>query len=158
MQQPQVVRTPLGANSNLVFGDTGRLCGWASERMGRPALRWPKDTVCIGLEEAGDPVAVILYDRFTSQSCDMHLATNGGKKWATRASLYAFFAFPFIQCGFSRVGTHILRSNVASQILALKLGFTFEGRICSSLDGEDGIILGMLKQDCRWIALEKQDG
>ena len=114
-------------------------------------MQWPSDTTTIGVENDGELVAVALFNLFLGDGCAAHIATGGGRDWASRAMLAALFAYPFIQCGLVRITLPIARRNIKSQILALKLGFSFEGRLALGSNGDDEILMGMLKRDCPWL-------
>lgn len=63
----------------------------------------------------------------------------------------ALFAFPFVQCELARITVPIARRNIKSQILSLKTGFSFEGRLARGHNGDDEILMGMLREDCPWL-------
>lgn len=146
----KVIRVAAGGELSLVYGNDGANRLWAAERIGHGA-RFGDDSVTIGVERGGVLRAVAAYNLFTGRSCHAHIATDGSRAWASRGVLAALFAYPFRQCGVSRITLPIRASNRASIILAIKLGFEFEGRLVGACEGEDEMILGMLSENCPWL-------
>lgn len=70
-----------------------------------------------------------------------------------RRFLYAIFYNPFVAWGLKHITCAIEESNARSIRLCHHLGFSERGRLPeSAINGEDVIIMGMLKRDCRWLA------
>ena len=113
-------------------------------------------TALASVDNTGIIVGVI-YNNFTSDSrnkivdCQMHVASRPGAKWATRDFLFHAFNYPFNQMGCVRVTGPVKASNETALKFDKRLGFVEEGRLRKAMDGEDLIILGMLKDECRWI-------
>lgn len=82
--------------------------------------------------------------------CRMHCAGEPG--WLTRASLKAFFNYPFNQLKCVRVTAIVTKANKRARDLNERLGFRMEGCIKDGFGtGKDGILFGMTRRDCRWI-------
>jgi hypothetical protein len=129
------------------------LIAWAEPRMGVEAGCAPRETIALGvLDDAGEIHAVIWFNAFYSTYASLHIASNGGKRWATRAVLRTVFAFAFEHLKLTRLNFLVSVNNVAVQVLALKVGLRIEGTTrCGANDGSDGILFGMLAQECRWL-------
>jgi len=107
----------------------------------------------IGLEQDGMIIAGVLYDNFTRVNIDAHIAGEG-RRWMTKRFLGEMFRYPFVQLGVARITCRIAASNADSLRLCQHMGFTWEGRIREALpDGEDLLILGMLRRECRWLGV-----
>ena len=145
-----VARIDAGGTRQLVYGNDEVHRAWAAERIAGGA-RFGDEAVTIGVERGGTLCAVAIYNLFTDSSCHAHIASDGSKAWASPGVLAAIFAYPFRQCGVRRITLPIAASNRASLILAIKLGFQFEGRLIAGCGDEDEILLGMLAEDCHWI-------
>ena len=61
------------------------------------------------------------------------------------------FAFPFLHCGHERMTFTIAERDVATQILALRLGFKFEGVMRKATGTDNHVVMGMTRDDCIWI-------
>ena len=126
---------------------------WAAPRMGVPEDQVPAETVALGvLDDAGEIHAVIWLNAFYATHASLHIASNGGKRWATRQVLRTVFAFAFGYMRLTRLNFVVSVNNVPVQVLALKVGLRIEGVArCGANDGSDGILFGMLAHECRWL-------
>lgn len=132
----------------LIRGDESHLA-WAGSRVGIKI--YPADARCLVVEGEDGIRAVAIYNDFTDVDCEMHIATNGNKNFATRGMIYGFFALPFLNCKLRRVTTTIRQRNVAVQKLALDLGFRFEGVKVDGYADDNMVVMGMRRDDCIWI-------
>lgn len=72
--------------------------------------------------------------------------------WATKTTLRVLFSYPFLHCKVRRMNSLIAADNLESRDLTERLGFKQEGVVRQGTDnGEDLIIYGMLKEECKWI-------
>lgn len=139
----------------LVYDEPERCLTWAAQRIG--VERFRDDAKAIGLQRGDALVAVTVYDTFSARDCHMHIASDGTRRWMTRAFLVACFAYPFVQCGLRRVTGMVPASNVDALRFDEHLGFRREGyHRCACVDGGDIVSLGMLKEACRFIPQEYQ--
>jgi RimJ/RimL family protein N-acetyltransferase len=105
----------------------------------------------IGWERRGELVAGVVYDGYTRINIDMHVAAEG-VRWLTREFLGEAFRYPFVQLSVRRVTGKVPATNAAARRFDEHLGFTYEGTIRQALPGgEDLIVYGMLKSECRWL-------
>lgn len=73
-------------------------------------------------------------------------------RWATHATLRTLFSYPFVHLGVRRMTGIVEKKNKKSRELTLRLGFKYEGNCRKAMDnGDDAIIYGMLKEECKWI-------
>lgn len=127
------------------------LMGWAAARLGFTTV-WPPESRPLAVVESDGTIhAVVVYNAFYDDACHMHIATAKTRRWATKATLETLFGYPFNKLGLRRVSAQIAASNVAAQVMALKLGFRFEGVMRNAINGQDAVLFGMLKEDCRFI-------
>lgn len=74
------------------------------------------------------------------------------KRWCNRRMLRQMFglAFGLLKC--QRINLLVETDNADSLKLVQKLGFQIEGKLRRfSMQNKDCYILGMLKEECRWI-------
>lgn len=132
-----------------------RFLRWASQRLGSDwspaACRWLS-----GLD--GEAIVwVVVYSHFSSRNCQLSIATDGTRRWASRASLRAIFSAPFLQWGMRRVSFVVASDNAPSLRMMGKrgrspLGVVEEGRVRAAFPNDvDGLLFGMLKEECKWI-------
>lgn len=132
----------------IIYDRKEELVAWAANVIGfqpRP------DAMAIGWEEAGTLRAVTLYDGFSECDCNIHIASDGTGVWLRRAFLAASFAHPFRQWNLRRVTGLVPAKNTAALRFDLHLGFKQEGIIRHALPDDDIIVLGLLREDCRYI-------
>ncbi|MCW2275148.1 hypothetical protein GJ654_10460 [Rhodoblastus acidophilus] len=122
---------------------------WAAAGVGIDG--WPSDTKALAGYYGDELRVVVLYNTFfDGATCSMHVCAKPGALWATPATLREFFAYPFIQLGLRRVTAPIAGRNIKSQVLALKLGFKQEGRLRHARKDDDEVLLGLVREDCKW--------
>jgi RimJ/RimL family protein N-acetyltransferase len=122
---------------------------WAQRALG--GIRLARDAKTIAAVRDGEILAVVCYDTFTAFDCHMHIASNGSRRWISRALLREAFAYPFIQCGLRRVTGLVAASNQDAMRFDLHLGFRIEGLCREGAPDGDLFILGMLRRECRFI-------
>jgi hypothetical protein len=140
---------------NLITDQDERLLRWACERLdgnySRAQCKW-----VAGLVDGGVSW-VAVYSHFSSRNCQIALATDGGKRWASRTTFRAILRIPFVNWGLERVTFIVGAKNDASLRMMRKqgrfsIGAKEEGCMREMIDGtEDGIVFGLLKRECRWI-------
>lgn len=109
------------------------------------------------LYDNGEIAAVAIFSRFSLHNLEMSIATDGKKQWATRRFLRCAFGYPFIQLKKRRVLGVIEEDNVAAIVLDTKLGYVREGRLRKWFGDKDGILMGMLKEECVWIGRNRHE-
>lgn len=123
---------------------------WATSKMKYGSTWGPFRA--IGLISETEILAAVIYNEFYFNGCAIHIAAVDGSSWLNRAFLKAAFEYPFIQLKFERLTGYVPANNVAARRLDEHLGFKQEGVLRRFLsDGEDVIIYGMLKDECRFI-------
>lgn len=112
-----------------------------------------QDAVFLGITDVAKHkvVAVVAYNARYGHFLNMHVATDGSKRWLNRPVLMLVFGYAFDFFQVKRINALVSASNIPAQIMALKLGFRFEGALaCGADDGTDGVLFGMLKHECPW--------
>lgn len=131
----------------IVYDDESMI-SWAAERIGfapRPDVR------AVGWREGGSLRAVTLYDGFSKCDCNMHIASDGTGTWLRRQFLITCFMHPFVQWDLRRVTGLVPARNKDALRFDLHLGFVQEGYLRHALPDDDLILLGMLRENCRFI-------
>lgn len=128
---------------------------WAQQRIGNP---YPfRDFVAMSLLDGDAMVATVLYCNHSRNNIELHVASDGSKKWMTRAYLRCVFDYPFNHLRVARVTGVVPASNAQALKFDLALGFQVEGRMREAyLDGSDLLILGMLRSECRFLGDRKR--
>lgn len=137
--------------SKLIYGEEDRLLPWAQERIG---VVFRRDAYTIGLEKAGELVAVVVYDSFSDWDCNMHIASDGTSAWMNKALLLSAFAYPFTQLRLNRMTALVPSKNAAALRFDEHIGFVREGYHPKGCKDDDLISLGLLRKNCRFVPEE----
>lgn len=135
---------------DILYQQEERLLPWACERIGVESFR--PDAQAIGLSRDGEVVGVVVYDNFSPADVMCHIASDGSRRWMIRPYLFAVFAFPFLQCGMRRITGLVESRNKAALRFDKHLGFQVEGMLRHGAPDDDVYVLGMLREECRWIS------
>jgi RimJ/RimL family protein N-acetyltransferase len=144
----------------VTMDDQPGLIRWAEPRMGIPEGEMSGDAEALGVidETTGEIQAVIAFTAHHGHFISAHIASSGGRRWATRPVLRAVFGYAFEFKGVKRMNCLVSVYNTPTQIMCLKLGFRPEATIrCGADDGSDGIVFGMLADECPWLAAHRND-
>lgn len=96
---------------------------------------------------------VLGFQHYNGHDMELSIATNGGRTWATREFLRTAFSYVFDDCGCHRCTVRVREDNTQSLELVKRLGWKQEGVLREAVKtGENLIIFGMLRQECRWIS------
>lgn len=99
----------------------------------------------------GTPAAVVVYTRFSPHNCEMSIATDGRARWGSREFMRVCYRYAFEQCALARITVVVEADNERSLAMCRKLGHVEEGRLKHWFGAKDGIVLRMLKEECRWL-------
>jgi len=101
------------------------------------------------LREDGSIWGVTAFDHFSEFDCEVFMAGDPG--FGSRPLLRATFAYPFLQLGKLRVTARVDEADKHTLSIDKRIGFKEEGRLRQALGDRDIIVLGMLKDECRWV-------
>jgi RimJ/RimL family protein N-acetyltransferase len=108
----------------------------------------------IGLERNGELIAGTVYNHYTGPSVMTSIAGIPGRRWLTRGYLGAIFRYPFVQLGCRRITACIETRNWQSLRFVKHLGFKYEGVLRHGAADDDLILLGMLRDECRYLEMQ----
>lgn len=103
------------------------------------------------IDDDGRIVAVVVYSRFSTHNCEMSIATDEQRTWANRAFLRACYRYVFGQLNKTRITVVIEEDNEKSLVMCRKLGHVEEGRLKCWFGAKDGIVMRMLRSECKWL-------
>lgn len=134
----------------VVLDQKERFGEWARTRI--PHVdSWGEWYEAIGLEEDGEPIAAVIYNLYSGADIAMHIAGAPGRRWLNREFLRVAFRYPFVQLGCRRVSGYVPATNADALRFDRHIGFVDEGVMREALpNGEDVVVLGMLKNECKW--------
>jgi len=106
----------------------------------------------IGLRRRDGPIlAAAAFNEFRGRDVQYHAACDDPKV-LTPGRIGILLSYPFEQLGVERVSCVIASSNRRSRRVVEGLGWVHEGTVRKFYsDDIDGIIYGMLREECRWL-------
>lgn len=110
----------------------------------------------LGLIRDKSLIAGIVYNNFEAMNAEMHIGAVDGARWMTKAFLFAAFDYPFNQLGLRRVTARVKKKNERANSFVRNIGFTYEGEMRHFFARDDALIYGLLKEDCRFLHLERK--
>jgi RimJ/RimL family protein N-acetyltransferase len=111
----------------------------------------PRTVVTLTSKDQNDNIlGVVVFSRFTTGTCEISVAAQS-PRFISKTFAYAVAVYPFIQLGYKRVTAIVAVDNSASLNLAQRLGFKMEGRLRDWFPNSDAFILGLLRDDCKWL-------
>lgn len=137
------------ARSRLIFDGNERIAEWCQARIVHFS-GWGSAPSAVGLEVGAKLRAGVVYTNFSGGNVFASIVAEGA---LNRRFLYAIFYNPFIAWKVRHITCAIEESNVKSLKLCSNMGFNQEGRLReSAVNGEDIIIMGLLKRECRFLS------
>ncbi|MDQ0135677.1 RimJ/RimL family protein N-acetyltransferase [Neorhizobium galegae] len=134
----------------VVYEQKQEMIAWAEARI--EGCKFRDDAKAIGIRSDGEFIGVVVFDNFSPNGCWISVASDGSRRWLTREFILRVFAYPFIQCGYHRVGAFVSVNNAASLAFCEGFGWNREGVLREAGHaGEDLVIYGMLRRECRWL-------
>lgn len=109
----------------------------------------PADSFSIGYVVDDKIKAGCVFNWFTGTNVQMHVAGTG--MWAKKEFINTCFRFAFNKLGVLRVTGLVPVSNEKAIKLNEHLGFKVEGTLRMSDGYDDLLIMGMLKEECRYL-------
>jgi RimJ/RimL family protein N-acetyltransferase len=96
-------------------------------------------------------IAGVVYNWYRQANIEITCAAVS-PRWCTSRILRGLFSYPFEQLGCHRVTCVTEHTNESVRAFLARLGFREEGVMRRSyLNGNDAVIYGMLREECRWI-------
>jgi hypothetical protein len=140
------------------------LAEWAIARLPNEDLKTPADLGpyhAFGVLKDGKPACVVIYNWFRQMEFGhdvrvIIVSENPG--WCLPGVLRELFSYPFVYAGCERITAVIKDGNERSLKLCKGLGFRREGVMRRAHNGKtNAILLGMLKDECKWLKGRKQE-
>jgi RimJ/RimL family protein N-acetyltransferase len=122
---------------------------WAEKRL---RVKFDPRTVTwlTSISQTGSILGVVVFSRFTTGNCEVTVVADE-PRFLSRTFLYACLFYVFIQMECSRVTAFIAVENAKSLSLAQRLGFRIEGTVRKWFPTGDAHILGLIREDCKWL-------
>lgn len=118
---------------------------------------YSQNTACIGQEKDGKLIAVVGYNNFLPNSCQMHIASTD-VLWPTKDFLFAVFDYPFNKLEVKVIIAPICKGNVKPLNMCRKLGFEQVADIPYGHPDGDLIVVAMKRNQCKWLQQGESNG
>ena len=143
----------------ILAGQRELVAAWLVSRIRDMPTFNSKEFEALGVVRDDRLIGGVLYAHYSGLpdgTFDIHMSCAGEGSWLTKSTLRAFFEYPFGQLNCSRVTALAAKANCKARDLNERLGFCQEGMIrgaFGTFSGKrrDGVIFGLLRDDCRWI-------
>lgn len=114
----------------------------------------------IGLEdtETGELLGGVAAEDYNGSNCFITMASNGSKNWGSRAFIEFVFDYLFNQIGCRRVTGLVNSTNPVAIEINRKLGFECEAVLWDACPNGHVYVFRMLKEDCKWLKRERENG
>lgn len=133
----------------LLFGHDQQVADWVVAHI--PHVNGSfKSCAALGVVSDGELIGGVVYHEYRINDIQISLAATD-KRWLTKALMRSFFLYPFEQLKCERVTSFIPSRNATTRRFCEKIGFTQEGNIRRGFVGDDCIVYGMLRDECKWI-------
>lgn len=109
-----------------------------------------QSVVIASLSESGKLLGAVVFSRFCEHTVELSVASCS-PKFLTRKFLNVLFHYAFITAGKRRISAVIEDGNINAIDMDTRLGFVEEARLKCWYGDKDGIVLRMLKEECRWL-------
>ncbi|MBF8177657.1 GNAT family N-acetyltransferase [Herminiimonas contaminans] len=111
----------------------------------------PNQSVCIAsLDDFGRIMGVVVFSGFTEYNCELSVFSNT-PKFITRNLLKVIFHYAFITANKRRVTAIVEDGNNKALDIDRRVGFVHESVAKNWYGDVDGIVLRMLREDCKWV-------
>lgn len=132
----------------LVFNENERCGAWILERMPYVESLAPGHQT-IGLEVGGELSAVAVFEHYTGHDIDVGLAIEGAR--VTPGLVRATFRYVFDQLACRRLSCEVATKNLRMRSIVERMGFVMEGVKRNGVPGDDLVVFGMLRSECRYL-------
>jgi RimJ/RimL family protein N-acetyltransferase len=129
------------------------IASFVNEKQGLPShMEWASPFTTLGLVTGGKLVAGVVYNYRSLANVQMHVGAEGSH-WLTPEFLFAVFDYPFNRLCKRRVTAITKKKNKKAREFVEHLGFNLEGSLPHYFPDADGVIYGMLKENCRFLEM-----
>lgn len=146
----------------IISGRRDEVATWVASRI-RDMGEFQADKFeAIGVAKSGRLIGGVIYSDYRElapQQHDIRMHWAGEPGWLTKATLAEFFAYPFEQLHCIRTTGVVSKANKRIRDVGRRLGFREEGLLRHGFGfNRHAIILGMTKDDCKWIRKKDSRG
>lgn len=139
-----------------VISDVKQFGPWVSEKIGLGRVY--ENAAGYGFLVDGQLAGGVLFSDFTGRDIHVHIAIEDAR-WCSRKYLKFIAEYAFVHCGVSRVSALTAQSNPKAAKVMAAWGSKQEGLLRKYFsDDDDAIVWGLLKEECRFLEMDKDHG
>jgi hypothetical protein len=130
----------------LACGRDAEVAKYVQERVS--TILFPPFTALGWADDKGKITAGIVFNCWNGPDVELTIANDSG---LNRSLIYATAQYVFDQMKCARCSITVQTKDLKTYETALKFGFRVEGVKRRGFGDEDAIIMGMVREDCRWM-------
>jgi RimJ/RimL family protein N-acetyltransferase len=139
------------------YGDDAEIATWVHARIPHMPTGFANMKTIGICADDGSPRGAVVYHEYRGNDIQMSCAADS-RRWLTHDILRVLFAYPFEQLGVDRVTACVPASNRHTRRFVEGIGFQVEGIMRQGFRGDDCVIYGLLRAECKWIKGENHHG
>lgn len=139
----------------VLLGYDEPVARWVADQLKMPPF---ENYVAIGfIDDEEALLAGVVYTYYSMWNGNVEgTIASVSPKWCTRRNLSAIFSYPFFQLRCRRFSAVTEVMNQPARAFLYRLGFQEEGTLRKWFpNGVDGVVYGMLAEECRWLTVEE---
>ena len=111
--------------------------------------------VGFGIEQDGALIAGVVFNEWNGVNINMHVASDGTRRWMTKELLWMVFDYAFNQAKVKRITGLVGEGNAVARAFDEHIGFRLETTLKSAHPTGDLLVYAMFREDCRWLNIRK---
>lgn len=108
-----------------------------------------------GIESDGELIAGVVFNEYNGANMNIHVASDGSKRWMTKELLWMVFDYAFNQAKVKRLTGLVGEKNLDSQRFNKNLGFTVEARLAGAHPDGDMLVYRLWRHECRFLNIRR---
>lgn len=138
--------------NKIILGASDQVAAYAAQKLGKPmgalSSAFVPPYVALGVGDYDELRGALIFNGFDHFGIEM---TVVGEHCWTRQIIRFIFDYVFNDLNCIRLTVHVRASKPEHEALAKRLGFVREGVVRCKYGSDDGILMGMLRNECRWL-------
>lgn len=140
----------------ILYGCDQGVANWVANQLFDTSAEYFGPCAALGVVDRERMLAGFVYNNYRTMpngkplSIELSVASVD-KRWMTRHTIRAMFAYPFTQLKLRRMQALTSIHDEGTNSIMKRLGFNHEGTHPKALPQGDAISWGMLRKDCGWL-------
>lgn len=113
--------------------------------------------VGFGIEDNGELIAGVVFNEYNGVNYNMHVASDGSKRWLSKKLLWMVFDYAFNQAKVKRITGLVGEGNIQARRFDEHVGFRLEATLKSAHPSGDLLVYAMFSDDCKWLNIRSRN-